>query len=194
MIYEGIITTRNADGSAHVTPMGFRRRQDELRVAPFRPSQTLENLLARPHAVMNLVDDVRIIAGCLTGRRDWPVVAALEVPGWRLADCLTHLELAVTAHEDDAERPRFRLAVLGEHAHRAFRGFNRAQAAVLEAAILVSRLDFIEPDKLASEMAYLHIAVSKTAGDNERVAWQWLVDAIAAHPRHGLDCALLSVA
>jgi len=40
----------------------------------------------------------------------------------------------------------------------------------------------------------LHIAVSKTAGENERTAWQWLVDAIAAHPRHGLDCALLSVA
>jgi hypothetical protein len=194
MIFEGIITTTNADGSAHVTPMGFRRRHDELHVAPFRPSQTLENILARPHAVMNLVDDVRVVAGCLTGRREWPVVAASEVPGWRLVDTLAHLELAVTGHEDDAERPRFRLAVLSEHVHRAFRGFNRAQAAVIEAAILVSRLDFIDPDKLASEMAYLHIAVSKTAGDNERTAWQWLVDAIAAHPRHGLDCALLSVA
>ncbi|MEQ8663761.1 MAG: DUF447 family protein, partial [Gammaproteobacteria bacterium] len=74
MIYEGIITTTNADGSAHVTPMGFRRSEDELEVAPFRPSQTLDNLQARPHAVMNLVDDVRIVAGCLTGRRAWPVV------------------------------------------------------------------------------------------------------------------------
>lgn len=194
VIYEGIITTINADGSAHVTPMGFRRRDDGLHVAPFRPSQTLDNLIARPHAVMNLVDDVRVIAGCLTGRRDWPVVAATGIPGWRLADCLTHLELTVTAHEDDAERPHFRLAVQGEYTHRAFRGFNRAQAAVLEAAILVSRLDFIDADKLASEMAYLHIAVSKTAGENERTAWGWLVDAIAAHPRHGLDRARLAVA
>ena len=70
--------------------------------------------------------------------------------------------------------------------HAAFRGFNRAQAAVLEAAILYSRLDWLAPDKLASEMAYLAIAVGKTAGDRERIAWQWLVEAMAEHPRHRL--------
>ncbi|MEQ8662922.1 MAG: DUF447 family protein, partial [Gammaproteobacteria bacterium] len=132
--------------------------------------------------------------GCLTGRRAWPVVATTRVPGWRLADSLTHLELAVVAAQADDARPRFRLAVLVEQSHRPYRGFNRAQAAVVEAAILVSRLDFIEPAKLASEMAYLHIAVSKTAGDAERVAWRWLIEAIAAHPRHALDAGLLSVA
>ncbi|MEQ8495637.1 MAG: DUF447 family protein [Gammaproteobacteria bacterium] len=194
MIFEGIITTQTTDGGAHVTPMGFRRHGDMLEVAPFRPSQTLDNLLARPHAVMNLVDDVRIVAGCLTGRRDWPVVAARTVPGWRLAACLCHLELAVAHCADDGERPRFRLAIVAEDMHRPFRGFNRAQAAVVEAAILVSRLDFIDPAKLAGEMAYLHIAVSKTAGDAEREAWQWLVAAIAAHPRHALDPGTLAVA
>ena len=30
------------------------------------------------------------------------------------------------------------------------------------------------------------IAVGKTAGDRERIAWQWLVDAMAEHPRHRL--------
>lgn len=186
MIHEGVITTLNADGSAHVTPMGFVRDGAHVEIAPFVPSTTLDNLRRHPQAVMNLTDDVRVVAGALTGRRDWPVAATRAVTGWRLADTLAHLELEVREHDPDAVRPVFRLAVLHEQHHRAFRGFNRAQAAVVEAAILVSRLDFIDPAKLAAEITYLHIAVTKTAGENERHAWHWLLDAIAAHPRHAM--------
>jgi len=187
MIHEGVITTLNADGSAHVSPMGFVRDADRVDIAPFVPSTTLDNLRRHPQAVMNLTDDVRIIAGALTGRREWPVAAAHAVRGWRLADTLAHLELEVREHDRDAVRPVFRLSVLHEQHHRAFCGFNRAQAAVVEAAILVSRLDFIDPGKLASEITYLHIAVAKTAGDAERRAWRWLLDAIAVHRRHTLE-------
>ena len=63
----------------------------------------------------------------------------------------------------------------------------RAQAAVIEASILVSRLDWLAPEKLAVEMAYLTLAIGKTAGERERLAWQWLVDAIARHPKHRID-------
>lgn len=184
MIYEGVIITSNADGSPHITPMGFRRRHDAIEVAPFVPSRTLDNLLHHPEAVMNLTDDVRIIAGALTGRVDWPVTATEHVRGWRLLASQTHLELEVRQCRPPAERPVFDLGIVHEAPHLPFRGFNRAQAAVVEAAILISRLDFIDAGKLAGEMAYLHIAVSKTAGPAERTAWHWLLDAIAGHPRH----------
>jgi len=65
--------------------------------------------------------------------------------------------------------------------HAPFQGFNRAQAAVIEAAILVSRLSFLPRDKVTQDIAYLAIAISKTAGDAEREAWDWLMQAIAAH-------------
>ncbi len=184
MIFEGVITTTNKDGSAHVTPMGFVREAGAVTVAPFVPSQTLDNLRRHRAAVMSLTDDVRIIAGCLTGRRDWPVVRASHVDGWRLQDCLAHLEMEVVEQTDDPERPAFRCRVVKEQTHRAFSGFNRAQAAVIEASILVSRLDWLPPEKVAAEMAYLTIAVEKTAGERERLAWKWLVDAIARHPKH----------
>lgn len=184
MIFEGVIITSNADGSPHITPMGFRRRQDAIVVAPFVPSHTLDNLLRHPEAVMNLTDDVRVFAGVLTGRVDWPVTAVEHVRGWRLYSSQTHLELKVRERRPPLERPAFELAIIHEASHLPFRGFNRAQAAVVEAAILVSRLDFIDEGKLAAEMAYLHIAVSKTAGTAERTAWHWLLDAIAEHPRH----------
>jgi hypothetical protein len=135
---------------------------------------------------MNLTDDVRVVAGCLTGRREWPVARAQVVAGWRLARCLAHCELEVVGVDDDAERPRFHCAIRHEENHAPFKGFNRAQAAVIEAAILVSRLDWLAPEQLAADMAYLRIAVDKTAGEDERRAWQWLVEAAASHPRHRL--------
>ena len=184
MIFEGVIMTTNSNGSPHVTPLGFVRDAGEIVLRPFVPSRTLDNLIRDRHAVMNLVDDVSIIAGCLTGRRDWPVRRVKDPYGWRLYDCLTHLELKVTEHQDDSERPSFRCAITREEMHGAFGGFNRAQAAVVEGSILVSRLDWIAPEKVAAEMAYLNIAIKKTAGARERIAWQWLVEAIEKHPRH----------
>ena len=64
-------------------------------------------------------------------------------------------------------------------AHRSFLGFNRAQAAVIEGAILISRLERLPREKIDREMAYLAIAIEKTAGPLEREAWQWLEERLA---------------
>ena len=96
----------------------------------------------------------------------------------RLANTLAHAELAVTQVSEDAERPRFHCRVLRRTAHKPFQGFNRAQAAVIEAAILVSRLRLLPRDKIETEIAYLQSAVSKTASSVEEEAWSWLVEAI----------------
>ena len=68
-----------------------------------------------------------------------------------------------------------------EENHRPFHGFNRAQAAVVEAAILVSRLHMLPPEKIEREIGYLQIAIDKTAGPRERQAWDWLMERIAEH-------------
>jgi hypothetical protein len=64
--------------------------------------------------------------------------------------------------------------------HMPFFGYNRAQGAVLEAAILSTRLHMLEPDKILTEMRYHAIAISKTAGPAEREAWDWIEDKVAA--------------
>jgi hypothetical protein len=152
-------------------------------LAPFRPSTTLDNLRHNGGAVINHTDDVRVFAGCLTGRRDWPLAPADRIDGRRLAAALSHQELRVERVEEDEQRPRFHCRVVHEAAHGAFTGFNRAQGAVIEAAILVSRLTMLPRDKVEREMAYLEIAVSKTAGPREREAWEWLTARIAAFYR-----------
>ncbi len=184
MIREAVICTLAADGQAHISPLGYRTRGAHVLLAPFVPSKTLDNLQRQPQAVLNFTDDVRIIAGALTGRRQWPTLPAHQVAVPRLANCLAHWELEVTHFHADVTRPEFECRIVKAANHAPFLGFNRAQAAVLELAILVSRLDWLAPEKVLLEMNYLRIAVVKTGGPMETEAWTWLERAVAAHPLH----------
>jgi len=181
MIREMIVVTSSADGSPHIAPLGLIQQDGFWVAAPFRPSQTLNNLLQNPFFTASVTDDVRVYAGCLTGRRDWPLARASAINGWRLEDAVSHFELAVDEREDDELRPRFRSKVVHEASHKAAPGFNRAQFAVIEAAILTSRLHMLSESKVRSEMAYLEIGIEKTAGDREKEAWSWLKEKIGLH-------------
>jgi len=183
MIRETIVTSCSPLGAVHIAPMGVHVLDGELLIMPFRPSTTLDNVLATRAAVVNYTDDVRIFAGCLTGRRDWPLLPSERVPGHRLAETLAHAELELVRWEEDELRPKLYCRVVREANHAPFRGFNRAQYSVLEAAILVSRLHRLPWDKIESELAYLRIGLDKTAGPNELEAWGWLMDAVEAFKR-----------
>lgn len=181
MIRETIITSVSLEGAIHIAPMGVHVLDGgEMLVMPFRPSTTLTNILATGGAVMNYCDDVRVFAGCLTGRRDWPLVDADRVKGQRLAGALAHAELELARFEDDQTRPRLYCKVVHEANHAPFRGFNRAQFSVLEAAILVSRLHRLPRSKIEAELDYLRIGLDKTAGPIEREAWGWLMEKVEA--------------
>jgi uncharacterized protein len=182
MIYETIVTTADPGGRAHIAPMGVRFEEGFALLAPFRPSATLDNVIATHSAVVNFSTDVRVFAGCVTGyRRNWPTVAATVVPSVRLAESLAHTELRLADLQDDATRPTLRMECVHREIHAPFAGFNRAQAAVVEGAILVSRLFMLPAEKVDSEVAYLQIAIDKTAGAIELEAWKWLLRAIEQH-------------
>ncbi len=180
VIRETIVTTASPTGEPHVAPMGASVVEGGYLLMPFRPSRTLDNLMASRAGVLNFTDDARIFAGCVTGRRrDWPTVPAGA--SVRLAETLAHGEFVVERVEEDAQRPRFFCRVVREESHGVFHGLNRAVAACVEGAVLVSRLHMLPLDQVEREMAHLAIAVEKTAGPAEREAWGWLMDALAAH-------------
>lgn len=178
MIIESIITSLNADGSPHIAPFGIREVDGRILIAPFRPSTSLDNLLRERVAVVNFTDDVRVYAGALTGRRVWPTKKAEMISGWVLNSALTHLELVLDEVIEDDLRPKLYYRIKHEVQHSSFRGFNRAQAAVIEAAVLVSRLSMLPADKINAELQYLKIAIEKTAGPREAEAWGWLMECI----------------
>ena len=178
-INEIILITENADGSLHIAPFGMRERDGLILIAPFRPSVSLDNLLSGRSATINTTDDVRVFTGALTGRRLWPT--AKRGDSWVLEAALSYQALKLVNVEDDAQRPHLYFEVTREENLKSFKGYNRAQAAVLELCVLVSRLSMLPLEKVTSEMTYLQIAIDKTAGEHELEAWGWLVEAVENH-------------
>ena len=137
--------------------------------------------------MLNLVTDVRVFAGCVTGRKAWPLQPADRIAGVRLACALNHVELRMAERSDEAQRSVLRMDRVHEATHAPFIGINRSQAAVVEGAVLVSRLHLLPAAKVDAELAYLQIAIDKTAGPDEREAWGWLLAAVAQHRGAGHD-------
>jgi hypothetical protein len=98
-----------------------------------------------------------------------------------LDGALAHAELKVERVEEDEQRPRFHCRVVHQAMHRPFLGFNRAQNAVIEAAILATRLHLLPREKIERDLAYLQIVVEKTAGPGEHEAWRLLIEKIEDH-------------
>lgn len=181
MILETIVTTLNSQGDPHIAPMGIHVESEKFIVLPFRPSTTLNNFLETRVGVINFCDDVRIFAGCLTGRRDWPLTPAQTITGKIVACALAHSEVEVERIEDDAVRPKLYCKTVYTANHAPFNGFNRAQFSVLEAAILISRLNMLPLAKIESELAYLQTGLEKTAGTRELEAWAWIMETLAEY-------------
>ncbi len=178
MIFETIITTVDKNTNCHVAPMGIEIINDDVILKPFKPSKTLENIIKTKKAVLNITDDVTVFAGCVTGRKNFETVPIENKIDYRLNKVLSYSLLSLINISDDNTRPKLRMKKENEVFHSNFKGINRAQAAIVEASILVSRLKIIPPEKILSEMSYLEIAVSKTAGSQEKMAWSWLSEEV----------------
>ena len=177
-IRECIVTTVKVDNSVHIAPMGIHEDGNQLIILPFKPSATLDNLERDGTATLNYTDDVRVYAGCLTGRHEWPTCSTEKIKGARLKNCLSHTELEVVDKVIDEVRPRYICDVVHEVTHAPFHGYNRSQSAVLELAILVSRLHMLPLEKIHQEIEYLSIGLEKTSGPREQEAWGWLMEKV----------------
>lgn len=181
MILETIIITVNAAHEPHITPFGVQFEGEQVIIAPYVPSKTLNNILETGFAVMNMTDDVRVFAGALTNHTPWSLLPINHHQGYRLENCLAYTVLQLIEVRKDETRPQLVMQVVSSENHQPFQGFNRAQAAVIELSILVSRLPRLPREKIQSEMQYLQIAIDKTAGERELQAWHWLKQTVEAY-------------
>jgi hypothetical protein len=190
MIIEGIVTTTAADGRLHVAAMGpwidhqerAAGRLTRLLLKPFATSQTAANLLRERCGVFHVSDDALLLARVVAGRLAEPLPArpAVAVAGQVLVDACHAWEFVVDAVDDSRERIELTARVVAEHAGRPFLGFHRAAHAVVEAAILVTRLHLLGRGEVERRLADLAVLVEKTGGPREREAFAVLAAAAAA--------------
>ena len=184
MILEGIVTTTGADGGANISPMGplvdDAMRQIVLR--PYRSSTTYRNLLRHGEGVLHVTDDVDLLARAAVGVPDSmpKLVPATSVQGWIIADACRWYAFRVREVDESQERVRIAADVIDHGRVRDFFGFNRAKHAVVEAAILATRIEFLPADEIDDEMQRLALLVQKTGGPQERGALEFLREHIDA--------------
>ena len=178
MILEGLVTTRNADGSPHLAPMGPRVEPDFARfvLRPFPTATTYQNLRRHPEGVLHVTDDALLLAKAALAAADPlpPVRPAEHVGGFVLADCCRWYEFAVREVDDSGERVTLHAEVVHAGRRRDFFGFNRAKHAVVEAAILATRFHLRPLAEVAAEFAELRVIVGKTGGPAEHEAMDFL--------------------
>ena len=178
LILEGIVVTLDAAGQPNVAPMGplVDRAISRLVLRPFQTAQTYRNLKATGCGVFHVTDDVELLARAAVGGIDSPpaLVSLEDVPCPRLADCCRWFAFRVKSLADAAERTTIDCQVVAAGEVRPFFGFNRAKHAVVEAAILATRIGILPADEIRREMERLAAAIQKTAGTQELQAFEFL--------------------
>jgi hypothetical protein len=179
-ILEGLLATLGDDGQPHLAPMGPLVRSDMKRlwIRPFRTSTTYANLKRRGAGVFHVTDDLELIARAAVGSLADPPRWNLELAaaGPVLADACHWYAFRVESLDDSAERTSIVAEIIDHGRVREFCGFNRAKHAVIEAAILATRVHLLDAAYLAAEVERLDVIVNKTGAAAERRAFKFLAD------------------
>ncbi len=192
MILESIVTTVDLESGVNIAPMGPSVEPGVLesgatdvsfRLRPFLSSRTYQNLASTPRAVIHVTDDALLFAKGAVDALSPEEVCGLvervaETDWWRLKDCHRWFAIEITRIEDDGLRSDMECRVVQAGTVRPFFGFHRARHAVIEAAILATRVHLIPPDQVRDEMVRLQPLVDKTGGPVEHEAFHLLQTAI----------------
>ena len=143
-VRETIVTTKNIDNTIKISPLGIYIDEEILRIKPFKPSISLDNILRNKSGVINYVDDVRVFASCIV-KNDLKIELTKvdKIDCSRIKSAVSHTEFIIDHVKDDNLRPTIICKPVNEEIHRMYYGLNRAKSAVLELCILASRLGIV---------------------------------------------------
>lgn len=180
MIIEGIVTTLDASGGVNIAPMGVEVAapgDTAMVLRPYQTAATFHNLARTRACVFHTHDDVLVFAKAAIGALDAAGVAlerAAMIEGFILAGACRYDELAVLSIDDRGPRAAIECRSLYRGIMREFVGFQRARHAVLEAAILATRVRLLPIADIVVEIERFKPWVAKTGSEREREAFSLL--------------------
>lgn len=178
------MTTIDAAGVVNIAPMGpiVDADMQQLILRPYQTSTTYANLKRHGRGVFHVTDNVAMLARAAIGVLDpLPELREVEgVEGLVLTDACRWVAVEVTALDDREERTEIVMRVIAQGRQRDFFGLCRAKHAVVEAAILATRIDFLPAEQIQKEYESLAVLVEKTGGVDERDAFAMLCEYVQA--------------
>jgi uncharacterized protein len=194
ILLEGIVTTLCEDGSPHVAPMGpiVDAAFSRFLLRPYATSTTCKNLRRTGEGVLHVTDDVELFARAAVGQLEKlpRLIAANTLKGAIIADACRWFEFRVESIDESSERLEIVCSVVDQGRSRDFFGFNRAKHAVIEAAILATRIQFLEINDIFAEMQRLAVIVDKTGSHKEQAAFAFLRDYLATHSASDVEAGI----
>ena len=185
VILEGIVTTKNLDGTPNVSPMGplVDEEMREMSLRPYQTSVTFHNLVRTGQGVFHVIDDVELLArAAINVWQEMPATTACRAcDGFILDVACRWYALQVIDLDDREERTNILCKVVDQERLKDFFGFNRAKHAVIEAAILATRINFLPRNEIQRDFERLSTLVEKTAGQQERRAFALLSHYVNDH-------------
>ena len=177
MIIEGLVATHSDEGVPHLAVMGavVDDAWQRIELRPFCETQTCQNLQHHPVAVFHTTDQVDLIVRLIIGES--PELAWLPaqcVAGSIYGGCCRYFELSATYVDLRPPRAQFQFRVEAQGELRPAVGFNRAKHLILEAAILVSRADFLPGEELQQKLAWFEPTIRKTGSGLDIAAFEQL--------------------
>ena len=178
-ISEVIVTTTSGAGTPNAAPIGLITRRTEAgdlsySVKLYRGSQTLANVLETGTLAANVTDDVMVFVTAAfedlraTSFTDFEAVPVLKgANAW--------IVFSVTSKEERAEYVRFLLQPERAKINRkAVTAINRGRNAVLEAAVIATRIHRAKDERTKAEMReqveHCKKLVMKCGGPREHAA------------------------
>lgn len=174
LILEGIVTTRSPSSAINIAPMGpvVDDNFETLVLRPYQTSTTFKNLTQTRHGVLQIIDDVELFAAAAIGNVESP--AFLTDYPLVLANSCRWFEFEVISVDDSQQRSCIIARTKTQGTQRDFFGFNRAKHAVIEAAILATRLHILPASDILAELKRLKPLVDKTGAAAEHRAFDRL--------------------
>ncbi len=187
-ILEAIVTTANEDGTINIAPMGplVDESLETLVLRPFRTSTTYKNLIRTSLGVLHITDDVLLFAKAAIGNVE-PLPTFLPSEPLVLASACRWLKFEILSVDDSAERSVLISHTTERGQMREFFGFNRAKHAVIEAAILATRVHLLAGEEILAELERLESTIRKTGAADELTAYALLQDFVHQELAFPLD-------
>jgi uncharacterized protein len=177
MIVETIVSTLDKSGAPNFAPMGVVMNRELVVVRPYRNTRTCRNLIASGYAVVNFSDDALAFVQSGLYHAVLPNFPATAVPGAVFQEACSWQEIALVSEAGSEDRAELTCRVAYKGLKKEFY-LCRASNAVIEAAILASRHQFLDAELIDQRMIQYQEIVAKTGGDNELKAFQLIQDYI----------------
>jgi hypothetical protein len=179
------LTTLDEDGSTHVAAMGAEFGEDFacLVLRPYQTSHTFHNLQRTREGVFHVTDNVEMIAQAVVGQWTSPPRQrpAPVIRGMVLEDACRWYALEADTMDESMPRATIVCRVVAAGLEREFFGLNRAKHAVVEAAILATRVALRSRAQICEDLQQLRPLVEKTGGAAERRAFALLEQYMQGH-------------